>query len=149
MAAPAYGDAVGWEPAKPRLCPLRLAVAWVVTAASLYLAAGLVGGVSLESPGGAFLVAGAIGVVNAFLPPLLAALRLPFTLLLGFLLVLFADAAALLVAADLLPALVSVDGFRVALLTALVMAAISIVLQVLSATNSRDQSGFFLLPRCS
>ena len=50
----AYGAPVAWEPQKPRLKPFRLAVSWVVAAASLYVAAGLVPGVSLEAPGGAF-----------------------------------------------------------------------------------------------
>jgi hypothetical protein len=36
-----------------------------------------------------------IAVLNAFVPPILAALRLPFTLLLGFVLVLLADAGIL------------------------------------------------------
>ena len=36
------------------------------------------------SPGAAFVVAAAIALLNAVLPPLIAALRLPFTLVLGF-----------------------------------------------------------------
>ena len=39
-----------------------------------------------------------IAVLNAFLPPIVAALRLPFMVVLGFLLVLFLDAALLLLA---------------------------------------------------
>ena len=87
---------VAWRPAKPGLRPLRLVVAWVVSAASVYVAGAIVPGVSLDDPGGAFLVAALIAVVNAVLPPLIAALRLPFTLVAGFLLVLFADAGALM-----------------------------------------------------
>ena len=45
------------------------------------------------------------------LPPLVAALRLPFMLLLGFVLVLVIDALALLIAHDLLPDLITVDSF--------------------------------------
>ena len=48
----------------------------------------LVPGVEITDVGGAFVVAAVIAVVNAVLPPLVAALRLPFTLLLGFLSVL-------------------------------------------------------------
>jgi uncharacterized membrane protein YvlD (DUF360 family) len=55
-------------------------VSWMVAAASLYGAAGLLEGVSLEAPGGAFLVAAAVAVINAVLPPIVAAVRLPFTL---------------------------------------------------------------------
>ena len=94
---------IEWQPVKPRLRPLRLAVSWVVAAASVYVAAGLVAGVAIDDPGGAFLVAAVIAVVNAVLPPLIAALRLPFTLVTGFLLVLFADAGALMLADELFP----------------------------------------------
>jgi hypothetical protein len=72
-----------WEPAALRPRPLRLLIGWLVSAGSLYGAAGLLPGVALEAPGGAFLVAALIAVVNAILPPVLAAVRLPFTLLSG------------------------------------------------------------------
>ena len=44
------------------------------------------------------LAAIAIGVLNAVLPPIVAALRLPFMLAIGFLLVLVADALVLVLA---------------------------------------------------
>ena len=75
----------------------------MVAAVSVYIAAGLVAGVEIDEPGGAFLVAAVIAVVNAVLPPLIAALRLPFTLVTGFLLVLFVDAGALMLADELFP----------------------------------------------
>src|SRR5207247_10983808 len=70
--------------------------------------------------------------------PIVAALRLPFTLLLGFLLVLVIDAVALRIAADALPDHISVDSFGDALLAALVIAAVSMVLQVIVGTNDDD-----------
>ena len=85
-------QAVTWEPTKPRLRPLRLLVSWAIAAASLYVAAILVPGVTLEEPGSAFVVAAAVAVLNAILPPVVAALRLPFMLALGFILVLVVDA---------------------------------------------------------
>ena len=48
-------------------------------------------------------VAAIVAVLNAMLPPLVAALRLPFTVVIGFLLVLALDAAMLLLAADVAP----------------------------------------------
>ena len=45
------------------------------------------------------------------IPPVLAALRLPLTLVLGFLLVLIADAIILLIAADLTDGAITVDNF--------------------------------------
>ncbi len=108
-----YGDTPRWEPMTPRLRPLRLLVAWVISAASVWVAAGLVPGVELGEPGSAFLVAAGVAVLNAVLPPVIAALRLPWMLAVGFLAVLLADALALVIAADVLP-----DALRVESLAA-------------------------------
>src|SRR4051812_16071068 len=111
-----YGEQVQWEPAKPRLRPVRLAVSWIVSAAAVWVAAWLVQGVSLDRAGAAFVAAALIAILNAVLPPLLAALRLPFALLSGFLLVLFADAAILRIASSLVPSDIHVSSFGSALL---------------------------------
>ncbi|HEY0360748.1 MAG TPA: phage holin family protein, partial [Solirubrobacteraceae bacterium] len=137
-AAP-YGEQVGWQPATPRLRPLRLLVSWIVAAASIWVAAALVPGVGLEQTGAAFVVAALIAVLNALLPPVLAALRLPFMLIAGFLLVLLADALLLLIAHELVPDDIHVGGFGDALLAALVMAAVSVVLQAILGTNDDDE----------
>ncbi|MDX6582018.1 MAG: hypothetical protein QOI10_1202 [Solirubrobacterales bacterium] len=135
----AYGAPVQWEPTTPRLRPLRLAVSWVVAAAAVYVAAGLVGGVGIDRPAGAFLVAAAIAVINAVLPPVIAAVRLPFTLVSGFFLVLFADAGALMLTDQLFPDVFTIGSFGDALLASLVIAAASIVIQVLIGTNDDDE----------
>jgi uncharacterized membrane protein YvlD (DUF360 family) len=127
-----------WQPAKPRLNVLRLLLAWIVAAAALYVAAGLVPGVGLEQPGGAFLIAAVIAVINAVLPPIVAALRLPFTLIAGFLLVLAIDAFALVWADDLFPDVIRVDSLGDALLASLVSSAVTIVLQVMLGTDDHD-----------
>jgi uncharacterized membrane protein YvlD (DUF360 family) len=118
---------------------MRLLVAWIVGAASVYVAAAIVPGFTLDEVGSAFLVAAVVAVLNAILPPLVAALRLPAMLVLGFLLVLAVDALALMLADDLLPGFGSVDSFWEALLAALVMAAVSMVLQVFLGTNENDE----------
>ena len=79
--APSYAQRPHWEPAKLRLNPLRLAAWWVVSAASVWLAAVIVPGFELNGVGAAFLVAAVLAVLNAIAPPMIAALRLPFTLL--------------------------------------------------------------------
>jgi uncharacterized membrane protein YvlD (DUF360 family) len=111
----------------------------VVAAAAVALAAWLVPGVALEQTGAAFVVAAVIAALNAVVPPLLAALRLPLMLLAGFLLVLVADALLLQVASDLLTDDVRVDSFGDALLAALVMSAVSVVLQAALGTNDDDE----------
>ena len=143
----AYGEDTGWQPARIHLRPVRLLGAWVVAAASVYVAAAIVPGFTLEQLGSAFVVAAAIAVFNAVLPPLVAALPLPGMLVLGFLLVLAVDALALVWADDLLPRFGEVDSFGTALLAALVMAAASIVLQVLLGTNDVDENNLRVVRR--
>jgi uncharacterized membrane protein YvlD (DUF360 family) len=136
---PAYAAPTHWHPATPKLRPLRLAVAWVVSAVSVGIAASLVGGVTLEDTGGAFVAAALIAVLNALLPPLIAALRMPFALLSGFIAVLVADAAVLRIAANIAPDHIRVDSFGSALLAALLISAASLVLQVILGTNDDDE----------
>jgi uncharacterized membrane protein YvlD (DUF360 family) len=119
----------------------------MVAAASLYVAAVLVPGVTLEQPGAASLVAAAVAVLNAVLPPLVAALRLPYMLALGFVLVLAVDALALLLADNALSSFITVGSFGDALLAALVMAAVSIVLQVVTGANDDDEYSLRVIQR--
>jgi uncharacterized membrane protein YvlD (DUF360 family) len=147
MSTPSYGAEVVWEPVKPRFRPLQLIAGWAIAAVSLYVAAGLVPGVELDRPGAAIVIAAVIGVVNAVLPPIVAALRLPFMLALGFVLVLLLDAAALMIADELLPDFITVGRFGDAILAALVMAAVSIVLQVMTGTNDDDEYSLRVIKR--
>jgi uncharacterized membrane protein YvlD (DUF360 family) len=139
VSTASYGAEVSWEPVKPRLRPLSLLVSWAIAAASLYVAAALLPGVGLDQPGAAFVIAAVIAVINAVLPPVVAALRLPYMLALGFVLVLLLDATALVIADEALPGFITVSSFGDALLAALVMAAVSIVLQVVTGTNDDDE----------
>jgi uncharacterized membrane protein YvlD (DUF360 family) len=145
-AAP-YGQNAGWQPAKPRLRPARLLLAWIVAAAAVYVAAAILPGFDLERPGSAFLIAAAVAVFNAVLPPLVAALRLPFTFVVGFLLVLLVDAVALVAADDVLPSFGEVSSFGWALLAALLIAAVSLVLQVMLGTNDNDETAYRIVRR--
>ena len=112
-----------WRPVRPRLRPMRLVLAWLASAVALLVAAGLVPGAEVRGFGGAVVVAAVVAVLNAILPPLVAALRLPFTVAAGFLLVLALDAGLLLLAADVAPGALHVDGFGAALAVALISAA--------------------------
>ncbi len=133
-----YGEAVAWDPERPRFKPLRVVLSWALTAASLWVAAAILPGVDIAGVGGAFLVAIVVAALNALLPPLLAALRLPFMLALGFLLVLAANAVVLKLASDLLENTFTVDNFGWALLAALLVALVSLVLEVIFGTNDDD-----------
>ena len=96
-------------------------------------------GVDLRAPGGAFLVAAVIAILNAVLPPIVAALRLPFTILFGFFAVLFLDAAALMLADDIAHDFVAVGDFGDALLASLVIAAVTIGIDAVLGTEDDDQ----------
>ena len=139
MTDPSYGQEVTWEPAAPRLRVLPLLVSWVVAAAAVAVAAWIVPGVDIERTGTAFIVAALIGILNAVLPPVLAALRLPFMLVAGFLLVLVADALVLQIAGDVLSDDIHVGSFGDALLAALVMSAVTLVLQVILGADDDDE----------
>ncbi len=147
MTTQSYGAGVSWEPTRPKLHPVRMLIGWAVAAAALYVAAALVPGVDLDRPGAAFLIAAVIAVLNAILPPVVAALRLPYMLALGFVLVLLVDAGALVIADDLLPDFITVDSFGDALLAALVMAAVTIVLEVIAGTNDEDAYSLRVIQR--
>jgi uncharacterized membrane protein YvlD (DUF360 family) len=138
MTDATYGELPGWQPEVPRFHPLRLVLSWLVAALALLVAAAIVPNVDIPSFWGAVVVAAIVAVVNAVLPPVIAALRLPFQLVLGFLLILVVDAAALLLAANVDDRAIQVDSFWWALLTALVAAAVTIVLQVVFGTNDDD-----------
>jgi uncharacterized membrane protein YvlD (DUF360 family) len=133
-----YADTVSWHPERPRFKPTRLLLSWLLTAAALWFAAVILPGVDIEAYGGAFLMALAVATLNAVLPPVLAALRLPFTVALGFILVLVLNALVLKLSSDLTDGTYHVDNFGWALLAAFVVAAVSVVLEVIFGTNDDD-----------
>ena len=137
----AYGESTAWRPERPRLRLFPVVVSWLATGIAFMAAAGLLPGVWIDGYLGALLVAAVVAALNAVVPPVLAALRLPLTLVLGFLLVLFADAGILLATDALTDGILRVDGFGWALLAALVVAAVSVVLAVLVGSDDTWRSG--------
>jgi uncharacterized membrane protein YvlD (DUF360 family) len=131
-------DPVQWQPARLRYRPLPVLLSWLVAAASLLIAAAIMPGVSIDGFGGALVTVFLIAILNAALPPLAAALRIPFMALLGFVIVLILDAVILLLASRIDRAAISVSNFGWALLTALVASAIGVALGTLLGTNDDD-----------
>src|SRR4249919_1972955 len=123
---------------RPKIKPVRLLVSWLVAAASLFVAAWIVPHVEIKTFWGAVVVSLVIAVLNAVLIPVVAAIRLPLTLVLGFLVVLILDALMLLAASAITDNAIEVDSFWWALLTALIAAAVTVVLDVLFGTNDDD-----------
>ena len=127
-----------YEPERPRFRIFRVLLAWLVSAASILFAAGVLPGVHIDGFAGALVAALVIAVLNALLPPVLAALRLPFTLVLGLVLVLVADAAMFVVASDVVPNSISVDSWGWALLAAFVSSIASVILDPIFRTNDDE-----------
>jgi uncharacterized membrane protein YvlD (DUF360 family) len=128
-----------WQPVRPKVRPVRLLATWVTSAIALLVAAAIVPGVSIDGFAGAIVVAAFIAVLNAVLPPLVAALRLPLMLVLGFVLVLVLDALMLRAASAIFSGAISVSSFWWALVAALVASAVSIALHVGAGTNDDDE----------
>jgi uncharacterized membrane protein YvlD (DUF360 family) len=143
---PEYGEAVRWRPEPPRLRPLRLVISWLFTAVALYVAALILPGVDVTDYTGALLMAALVAVLNALVPPIVAALRLPFTLALGFVLLLVLNALVLETASGLIESY-EVDSFWWALLAALVVAAVGVVLEVIFGTDDDGTYSFRVVQR--
>ena len=109
---------------------LSFIVHWAVQAIALLVAVRLVPGVSVTSYPVLVIAALAVGLVNAFVRPVLALLSLPLTILTLGLFYLVVNGACLMIAAALVP------GFRVAgcgsaILGALVMSLVGWLLGML------------------
>ncbi len=133
----AYGEQPAWSPGRPRLSVLRLLAGWILGALSLLVAAEIVPGARADNLWGAAATAAIVALLNALLPPIVAALRLPFTVLLGFVLVLVLD-VLILVAADHITHGIRLDSAWAALGVAIVASAVGVVFSVVLGTNDDD-----------
>jgi len=124
--------------ARPKFRPFKLLLSWLVAAAALFVAALIVPHVEIKTFLGAIVVSLVIAVLNALIPPVVAAIKLPLTLVLGFLIVLVLDALMLLAASAVTDSAIEVDSFWWALLTALIASAVTVVLDVIFGTNDDD-----------
>ena len=97
----------------------------VVTAALLVLVANLVPGIQVKGFGSAFLGAIVLGLVNAFVRPLMILLTLPLTILTFGLFLLVVNALVLMLVGALVPGL-RVQGFGAALLGSLLLTLLNL-----------------------
>ena len=133
-----YGRRPSRGDVRPRIHPTRVIVNWVISALAILAAGWLLPNLSVEGIGGALLVAVVIAAVNAVVPPVLAAIRLPYTVAVTFLLVLAADAGALMIADAVTKGAIKVGGFFDALVAALLIAAVTTILDVIVGANDDD-----------
>jgi uncharacterized membrane protein YvlD (DUF360 family) len=130
-AVPEIGERLSFHPG-------RVVVSWLISAVALLAAAYVVPHVTVGGFTGALVATILIAILNALLPPVIAAIRLPFALIAGFLLVLVVDAGMLLIVSAVRPESIEVDSFGWALLTALLAAAVTIVLDVVLGVDDDD-----------
>ncbi len=97
---------------------------WLITAASLYVAAWLVPGIEVLDTKALLLAALVIGLVNVFVKPLAVLLTLPLTFLTLGLFYLVVNGAMLYLAAAVSPGF-ELSGFGAAILGALVVSIVS------------------------
>ncbi len=109
-----------------------------MVAIAVLVAAAVLPGISSPGPGAAIISAALLAALNALLPPIVAALRLPFTLGLGFVIILLIDALILVLASQISSRAIHVDSFGWGLLGALVISATMVVLQVILFANDED-----------
>ena len=137
-AAAEYGSRPLRTDVRPQLRPARLLLSLLVSAASVFLAAGILPRFDVGGFWVALLAAIVIAALNAILAPLVAAVRLPYTVATSFLLLLILNAVLLRLADALTEGAVEVDGAGAGILAALVISAISTALEVVAGTNDDD-----------
>lgn len=103
----------------------RILIRIGINAVALFIAAGLVGGISLEEGFWSLvLVAAVFGIINAVLKPVLVVLSIPF-IVVTFGIALIVINALMLVITDALTDAIEIDGFGSALLGAIVISIVS------------------------
>jgi uncharacterized membrane protein YvlD (DUF360 family) len=122
------------------LRPRRIAVAVLTLWAAVGIGIWLAPGVELDATGSALAVAAVLAVLGAVVPPLLAALPLPYTSVVGFLLVIAAEGGMLWLAGQLLPNDVHVDSYWAALGASILIGAASIVVSMLIGADEQVAS---------
>jgi uncharacterized membrane protein YvlD (DUF360 family) len=136
-----------WRPERPRFRVRGLVGQWFLIALSLLAAAAVLPGISIPSFWGALVVAAVVAALTAIVPPLVAAVRVPYTLVVDFLLVLFLNAAILLWASKLDDRAIQVDSFGWALLASLVASAVGLVLQIVLGADTGEIYGLRVVNR--
>ncbi|HLT92308.1 MAG TPA: phage holin family protein [Woeseiaceae bacterium] len=102
----------------------------VLTAAALLVVAQFVGGVHVAGFGSALLGAIVLGLVNAFVRPVMIVLTLPLTLLTFGLFLFVINALMLWLAAALVPG-IAIGGFGAALLGSILLTLLNVVIEAL------------------
>src|SRR5262245_39652502 len=121
VAAAEYGHMPRRADVTPELRPGRLFVGWIVGAFAVYVAAAILPRFDVGSFWAALLAAALIGLLTALLPPIIAGIRLPYTVATTFLLILIVDALILRLVDALTDSALTVDGWFTAVVAGFVI----------------------------
>ncbi len=113
-----------------------LVVRWLVSAAALYLTSGIVKGIEVRGMGPLLFAAAAIGVINAFVRPIVLLLTLPISVVTLGLFVMVVNAAMLWLASTFVPGF-EVHGFWSAFWGWLVLSFITFLINLLIGEHGR------------
>ena|SRR5258708_39179224 len=103
---------------------MSILINWIVSALAILVTAYLLPGVHVSSFSAAFVAALVLGIINAFIKPLLLILTLPINILTLGLFTLVVNALVIILTANLVPGF-KVDGFWWALFFSIVLSIIN------------------------
>jgi putative membrane protein len=106
---------------------MRILIKWLITTASILVAAYLLPGITVSSVGAALVTALVLGLINAIIRPILLILTFPLTVLTLGLFIFVLNALLVLLTSALVPGF-HVEGFGWALLFSLVFSVVSFIL---------------------
>jgi len=119
------------------MLPVRgLLVRWIVSAIALYLTSRIVRGIVVDGLASLLLAAAMIGVINAFVRPVVLLLTLPLSVVTLGLFVLVVNAAMLALASAFVPGF-EVRGFGSALVGWLLLSFFTFLINVLIGEHGR------------
>jgi putative membrane protein len=107
-----------------------LIVRWIVSALALWLTSNVVSGIQVRSFGALLAAAAMIGIINAFVRPIVVLLTLPLSVVTFGLFVLVVNAAMLVLASAFVPGF-EVHGFWAALFGWLLLSLFTFAINVL------------------
>ena len=110
---------------------MRILINWILSALAVFAAAYILPGVQVANFTTALVVALVMGIINAFIKPILLILTLPINILTLGLFTFILNAVLILVVTKIVPGF-TVDGFFWALILSIVLAAINFFLHSLN-----------------
>jgi len=115
---------------------MKLILRWLVSAASIYVIAYLMEGISIAGLEAALVAAAVLGFVNTFIRPIIKFFALPITISTLGLFSLVINAVFLMLAAGLVDGFV-VDGFITAFVGSILLSFVNMVISSVTGANKK------------